>query len=605
MTESLPAPPTPTFSHSADSILHHARTLRSRSGERGPLPIVVGVSGHRDLRQEDIAALEGLVRGIFEDLMARYPASPLVVISPLAEGADRLGARVALDCGAQLVVPLPLPRQLYEDDFETESSRREFEELLGRCDQWFELPLLPGITHNDIREAGHARSEQYGALGAYIVQNSQMLVALWDGVDPTQKNGTGDVVAFNVQGVPERFAPPRSMLNPIERDPVFHIVTPRRSNPLPNGDPLTVRTIYPQEYEHEQKALDTLDVVFRNTDSFNRDLHQLAARIAPVAEQSARGLLPDRTAETLPRSLRATRTLFAGADAMADHFSRYTNDTLKRLFLLVAAAAVIFDIYTHLWPGGWWMLLGYLLLLVGTWFVVRRSEQGGFQSRYLDYRALAEGLRVQFFWNLAGVRDSVADFYLHKQHTELDWIRYAIRIWDIPAVRDRAEGEEECGTLDQRLELVQQHWVEDQFEYYRRAAGREEKKMHRLEGRGGRLVLLGIFLALVQVLMQGLIFRDDPHQPVHVLLVVIALCPIVAGLMIGYAEKRGYGDHAKQYERMSILFANARLHLQRLRNEGDLERARQLVAELGREALMENGDWVLLHRDRPIEVPKG
>jgi len=30
-----------------------------------------------------------------------------------------------------------------------------------------------------------------------------------------------------------------------------------------------------------------------------------------------------------------------------------------------------------------------------------------------------------------------------------------------------------------------------------------------------------------------------------------------------------------------------------------------LLEELGKEALVENGDWVLLHRERPLEVPHG
>ena len=29
-----------------------------------------------------------------------------------------------------------------------------------------------------------------------------------------------------------------------------------------------------------------------------------------------------------------------------------------------------------------------------------------------------------------------------------------------------------------------------------------------------------------------------------------------------------------------------------------------LIEELGKEALVENGDWVLLHRERPLQVPK-
>jgi hypothetical protein len=32
--------------------------------------------------------------------------------------------------------------------------------------------------------------------------------------------------------------------------------------------------------------------------------------------------------------------------------------------------------------------------------------------------------------------------------------------------------------------------------------------------------------------------------------------------------------------------------------------ARKILFELGKEALNENSGWVLLHRERPIEIPK-
>ena len=39
--------------------------------------------------------------------------------------------------------------------------------------------------------------------------------------------------------------------------------------------------------------------------------------------------------------------------------------------------------------------------------------------------------------------------------------------------------------------------------------------------------------------------------------------------------------------------------------EGKRHEAQELLIELGKEALGENGDWMLLHRERPLEVPKG
>jgi hypothetical protein len=54
---------------------------------------------------------------------------------------------------------------------------------------------------------------------------------------------------------------------------------------------------------------------------------------------------------------------------------------------------------------------------------------------------------------------------------------------------------------------------------------------------------------------------------------------------------------------MSLLFANARHRLAALADAEASGRAEALIRNLGSEALMENGDWVILHRERPLEVP--
>lgn len=58
---------------------------------------------------------------------------------------------------------------------------------------------------------------------------------------------------------------------------------------------------------------------------------------------------------------------------------------------------------------------------------------------------------------------------------------------------------------------------------------------------------------------------------------------------------------------MIILFGRARDRLRNLLSYGEYDSIKYkesqiLVEELGKEALVENGDWVLMHRDRPLEV---
>ena len=64
------------------------------------LPLVIGVTGHRDLRDQDVPRLEqevaAIISGLRRDYLGDDQETPIIVLSALAEGADRLVARVAL-----------------------------------------------------------------------------------------------------------------------------------------------------------------------------------------------------------------------------------------------------------------------------------------------------------------------------------------------------------------------------------------------------------------------------------------------------------------------------------------------------------------------------
>src|SRR5882724_11887194 len=90
---------------------------RLENSEKGPLHLVLGVTGHRDIRPEDTRKLEATFRKSIRDLQDSYPSTPLSLITALADGADRLAAHVAIEMGIRLIVPLPLPRDEYERDF--------------------------------------------------------------------------------------------------------------------------------------------------------------------------------------------------------------------------------------------------------------------------------------------------------------------------------------------------------------------------------------------------------------------------------------------------------------------------------------------------------
>jgi hypothetical protein len=152
--------------------------------------VTIGVTGHRFL-----ADVDRLTAGIDEALRqieVAFPGRPLTVISPLAEGADRLVARRALARhGTRLIVPLPLPQTNYMADFATKRSRAEFLALLRLADET--IVLSPAET----REAA------YEAVGRFILDRCDVLLAVWDGKAARGRGGTGEIVALaRARGLP-------------------------------------------------------------------------------------------------------------------------------------------------------------------------------------------------------------------------------------------------------------------------------------------------------------------------------------------------------------------------------------------------------------------
>lgn len=167
--------------------------MPSQSEESSPrAEIRVGVTGHRaeglsragyvsEVLSQSVREVLTQVKQIAEAAIAE----PLLcVISPLAEGADRIVAEEALALGYSLQSPLPFPRYEYERDFATSVSKAAFDALLNRASEVVEL-------------AGSraAANQAYEAVGRWVLLHSDVLIAIWDGKPPAGQGGTGQIIA--------------------------------------------------------------------------------------------------------------------------------------------------------------------------------------------------------------------------------------------------------------------------------------------------------------------------------------------------------------------------------------------------------------------------
>jgi uncharacterized phage-like protein YoqJ len=138
--------------------------------------VIVGVTGHRFYDEPTATYLAAAVRELLQEWA---DDGELRLVSSLAEGADQLVARVAIEQGVPLDVVLPFDG--YRDSLD-EDYRAEFDLLLSQADTVTEL------AHND------PGADAYLAAGLELLDRSDRLIAVWDGEEARGTGGTGEIV---------------------------------------------------------------------------------------------------------------------------------------------------------------------------------------------------------------------------------------------------------------------------------------------------------------------------------------------------------------------------------------------------------------------------
>jgi len=145
-----------------------------------------GITGHRYLSQEKYIRKVSKIQNslILEINKLDYVGSE--IISPLAEGADRIVAKLLMDIfNMELTVPLPFQLNDYKEDF-SEISNIEFDSLLHTASNIYEVSSL------EVK----IRDDAYFEVGKNVVDKCDILIALWDKKETKGIGGTGDVVKY-------------------------------------------------------------------------------------------------------------------------------------------------------------------------------------------------------------------------------------------------------------------------------------------------------------------------------------------------------------------------------------------------------------------------
>ena len=136
-----------------------------------------------------------------------------------------------------------------------------------------------------------------------------------------------------------------------------------------------------------------------------------------------------------------------------------------------------------------------------------------------------------------------------------------------------------------------------QLAYYARKEAQNNARYRRTSLLGRVCLWSGIGVAIL-LLLGDAAGTAEWRRP---MLVLMGVLPLIAGVWDAYSHKRADKELIKQYAFMSGVFRKARKLLDGSR---DVEFRRRVLKALGQAALEESGEWLLMHRERPLEHGK-
>ena len=578
------------------------------------VPFVVGVTGHRDLLPDQVPVIRAAIRSLFEQLTAAHPGVRIQLLCSMADGADLLAAQVALDLGLGVLALLTFPEDICRADLLSEEARESFDFVMTRAER-LELPLAAGVTRESLADGSRARDRQYQHAALLLARYCSLLLAIWDGKPTTHVAGSARVVDFRRRGLRlsdgHDLSPADVLLSASDNDLLFDIRC-GRATAAAGSTPAEVTIpgfsgaeVTPSPGRGTFELPLSLQRLLARTEQFNQDSQENRAGIA------SRGWpLTQADSGPQPAGLALLDQLFVQADFLGSLYRRrFLYAIMVRYTLWAAMASLLFS-FEHVPSGarGVSLILGVVAIFTVAQVHARRAHRYSWHRKYLDYRALAEALRVDYYWEVTGVRrrysgEFAHESFLQKQDAELEWIRAAMRSVSLRVAMHPEQPSPAAFAVALR------GWIGDdtaagrhgQINYYGARSNHLAQVMHKLESVGrlmrgaGMVLAIAVLADIVAGFAGHSLGREEEH---HYVLWGMALLTMFAGILESYLHERADRTLVRQYRYMHSLFGCAARELQAA---GSLDDRLDVLRSLGRACLTEHAQWTLAQRDRTIQ----
>ncbi len=607
----------------------------------------IGVTGHRSSRLSagQLARIDAQVRSVLdmaaravEAARKRYDqeyadAAPILYfVSALADGADTLAAKCALESKWRLLSPLPFSAESYARDF-SGADREEFEAMLNAADSIAEL--------DGVRDSPMTEERAYLQAGLVTVDQSDVMIAIWDGEEARGVGGTAMIKEEALNA-----GKPVIWINAAaDKPPVFirpaNVETPFSEELFDEAVNAIVAPPPREEIEHSFAGQATHALFAYRTFSDERphtfnwgSFFQFwekafagnwpAVRLwnaTPEAEiQRARSSTLAEKLKSSPHDQAVFNDLiiprFAWADHLAVHYGNLYRSSYFFNYLFAAAAVflALIDLVASDFSFGSKTIfisieVTLIVLILG---VTIAGKRGRWHEKWIDYRQLAEELRQYRLYFLTLGRGITEDIAQGEAGEAAGWVD-----WYFGATRREAgmtSGSFAAPEIRVIAETVLNEEIRPQIAYHDRKAHLLHAMEHRLHHLGEYAFGATLLVCLIYLILAFNAGKETDLQKWayatknDIKGMVTLLTGFLPSLGAAFFGIRVQGEFGSTAERSHATAAQLKVIESKfeLLVDGDkprLDVLRLRVEEAARAMMMENLDWRLLYISKPLNLP--
>ena len=496
------------------------------------------------------------------------------IMTSLAEGADRIVADTVLETEcAKIEVILPLTKEDYLKDFNREESKTEFERLLKK--DLFAITLRSRNIDEEFEESKRdtARRRAYFNAGKYIVDNCDVLLAIWDGVESPNNGGTYQVIEYARKNV--------------KRPVIIINSTDLKNKPIiEEGNRINAYPIRQIDYFNSYKvSRNNIDKYVKNVfdEYFDKPHLSESKNFSPALLNSLKeNLIPWYAKASLLAKSFKNRFKWTGQ-------LTYFFSTLAVIILLVS---IVFNVLEQVA-----FYIEFILLLF-IFSLITLSHKKKVHSGWLEYRFLVERIRATPYFFLAGrcVSGATASSNSGTAIKKGQWAIMAFaEIWHQLNTEYQNKNKEQKSATPFNKELiayVQKSWIDGQIEFQEKYFRRNNRKNKILETGGRVIFATAIAAALTHIIFSWLPAASRPSHLIHNILTVLAISlPTIAAAFEGLRRQSEYSRNKNRSLGMIAALETMCQKFLSVQDEGEFNR---LLHDTDALMLSETQEWMML-----------